>query len=66
MFVICREGHLGYYWKGDTPLFVEKEAGLFPSRRDCLDYLVNKCGLEKEQAVSSITLMQKTGNWISF
>lgn len=66
MFVICREGHLGYYLKQDIPIFLEKESAIFPSRRDCLDYLVNKCGVEKEQAVSAITLMQKSGYWISF
>lgn len=66
MFIICRKGHLGIYWEKEVPVFVEHDAGIFPSRKSCLNYLVNECGIEKEQAVSTITLMQKSKNWISF
>lgn len=65
MFIICRAGHLGLYWEGKT-LFIEKESGLFTSRKDCLRYLIEKCGLNKEDAVSAITLMQESKKWISF
>lgn len=59
MFIICRGGHLVYYWDGETPIFLEKEVGIFPSRRSCLQYLQNKCGHSKERAIHIITLMQK-------
>ena len=36
MFVICRKGHLGFWWEGDTPIFVEEGGGIFPSRSECL------------------------------
>lgn len=66
MFVICRNGHLGLFWEGEQKLFIENESCVIPSRKQCLNYLI-KCGLKKEQAVSTIALMQKkTGNWISF
>jgi len=65
MFVICRNGHLGFFWKGEQKLFIEKESCIISSRKECLHYLM-KCGLNKEDAVFAIALMQKTGNWISF
>lgn len=65
MFVICKEGHLVYFWDGKRPIFLEEEAGIFPSRRDCLEYL-QKCGHSKERAVYIITSMQsKPSTWIS-
>ena len=66
MFVICRNGHLGKCWDGNTPLFLEENSGVFPSRKQCLDYLMQKCKMKKEQAVSVILSMQKSECWISF
>ena len=40
MFVIEREGHLGFWWDGESAIFVEQNAGIFPSRSDCLEYLI--------------------------
>ena len=39
MYVISKEGHMGYWWEGNTTLFVEEDSALFPSRADCLAYL---------------------------
>ena len=39
MFVIEREGHLGFWWDGESKVFVEEKAGIFPSRSSCLEYL---------------------------
>ena len=65
MFVICRNGHLVYYWLGNTHIFLEYESGVFPSRKDCLDYLL-KQGYTKEKAVSIIQAMQKSPEtWLS-
>jgi len=65
MYVVCRKGHLVYYWDGNVHIFLEKEAGIFPSRRDCLEYL-QQCGHTKERAVEIVKVMQKTpATWIS-
>lgn len=66
MFIICREGHLGKYWNGNIPIFLEKGCGVFPSRKECLRYLMEECGVKKEQATYSIVSMQKSDNWVSF
>lgn len=57
MFVICREGHMGFCWDGETPLFVEEGAGIFPSRADCLAYLEKYH--TKEKAVDIILSLKK-------
>ena len=65
MFIICKEGHLVYYWSGNIPIFLEENSGIFPTRRDCLDYLM-KHKHSKEQAVNIIKTMQnKPDTWIS-
>lgn len=66
MFIICRDGHLGLYWDMKTSVFLEGESAILPLRKQCLEYLIMKCKMKKEDAVSAITSMQKTGNWISF
>lgn len=57
MFVIEREGHLGFWWEGDTTIFVEEGGGVFPSRASCLDYLQKFH--PKEKAVEIILSIQK-------
>ena len=57
MFVICREGHLGFWWEGDTSLFVEEKATIFPSRADCFEYLEKIHGRDK--AVDIIVSIKK-------
>ena len=39
MYVIEREGHLGFWWEGDNTVFLEEGGGVFPSRSACLEYL---------------------------
>lgn len=57
MYVIQSEGHLGFWWEGDNPVFLEKGGGVFPSRSDCLEYL--KKFHSKEEAVEIILSIQK-------
>jgi len=57
MYVIQREGHLGFWWDGDKPVFLEKGGGVFPSRSDCLKYLIKFHS--KEEAVEIILSIQK-------
>lgn len=65
MFVICRKGHLAYYWNGNSTIFIESESAILPSRRECLEYL-QKCGHTKERAVEIIKLIQgKPETWSS-
>lgn len=65
MFVICREGHLGFWWDGDTTVFVEEGGGIFPSRADCLAYLEKFH--PKEKAVEIIvSIKKKKGSILSF
>lgn len=62
MFVIEREGHLGFWWDGETPIFVEYNAGIFPSRSDCLEYLQKFHS--KEKAIEIIMSIKKNGKSI--
>lgn len=65
MFIVCRAGHLVYYWSQEIPIFLEEQSGIFSSRRDCLDYLI-KQNHTKEQAINIIKTMQNKPNiWIS-
>lgn len=65
MFVICRKGHLGFWWEGDTPIFVEEGGGIFPSRSECLEYLQKFH--DKEKAVEIImSIKKKKGSILSF
>lgn len=57
MFVIEREGHLGFWWDGDTTVFIEEGGGIFPSRSSCLEYLMKFHN--KEKAVDIIMSIQK-------
>jgi len=57
MFVIESEGHLGFWWEGDTTVFIEKGGGVFPSRSSCLEYLQKFH--TKEKAVEIILSIQK-------
>lgn len=62
MFVIERDGHLGFWWDGESPVFVEKDAGIFPSRSSCLEYLQKFHS--KERAVEIIMTIKKSGKSI--
>lgn len=65
MYVIEREGHLGFWWEGDTPVFLEKGGGVFPSRSSCLEYLQKFHS--KEKAVEIImSIKKKNGSILSF
>ncbi len=65
MFVICRNGHLGFWWEGNCPVFVEKDSGIFPSRLSCLEYLQKFHS--KEKAVEIImSIKKKNGSILSF
>lgn len=65
MFVIEREGHLGFYWDGETNVFVEEKSAIFPSRSSCLEYLEKIHG--KDRAVDIIILMKENkGKLYSF
>lgn len=66
MFIICRDAHLGFYWDMKAPVFLEEKSAIFSSRKQCLEYLITKCKMEKEQAVSAIVSIQKSGCWVSF
>lgn len=57
MFVIEREGHLGFWWEGNTTVFIEEGGGVFPSRSSCLEYLQKFHS--KERAVEIIVLLKK-------
>ncbi|WP_405291895.1 hypothetical protein [Methanobrevibacter sp.] len=59
MFVIGREGHMGFWWDGESTLFVEEGSGIFPSRSSCLEYL--KKFHTKDEAIE-IIMMIKKGN----
>lgn len=56
MFVISGEGHFGFWWEGDKPVFTEKCAGIFPSRADCLEYLEKIHG--RDRAIEIIMLLK--------
>ena len=58
MFVIGREGHMGFWWDGETTLFVEENAGIFPSRSSRLQYLQKFHS--KERAAEIIMLIKKS------
>lgn len=62
MFVIEREGHLGFWWDGESAVFVEQNAGIFPSRSDCLEYLQKFHS--KEKAIEIIMSIKKNGKSI--
>jgi hypothetical protein len=65
MFVIEREGHMGFYWDGERKIFLEKETVIFPSRSSCLEYLEKIHGREK--AVDLIvTMKENKGKLYSF
>ena len=59
MFVIEREGHLGFWWDGETPIFVEADAGIFPSRLACLEYL--KKFHSEDRAIEIVIMLKKNG-----
>ncbi len=58
MYVIEREGHLGFWWNGENPVFIEKGGGIFPSRSDCMEYLQKFHS--KERAVEIIMAIKKS------
>jgi len=67
MYIISRNGHLGLFVENIMTLFVEHETALFNSRKNCLNYLTDKCKLSKDQAVHAITAMHNNkGCWVSF
>lgn len=59
MFVIEREGHLGFWWDGNTTMFVEEGGGIFPSRSSCLEYLKK---FHSEDRAIEIIMTIKKGN----
>lgn len=58
MFVIERDGHLGFWWDGESTIFVENDAGIFPSRSSCLEYLQKFHS--REEAIEIIMLIKKS------
>ena len=58
MFVIEREGHLGFWWDGESNVFVEEKAGIFPSRSSCLEYL--KKFHSEDRAIEIVVLIKKS------
>lgn len=58
MYVIQGEGHMGFWWEGETTVFLEKGGGVFPSRSACLKYLEKIHG--KEKAVDIIVAIKKS------
>ena len=58
MFVIEREGHLGFWWDGESTVFVEKKAGIFPSRSSCLEYL--KKFHSEDRAIEIVLMIKKS------
>ena len=65
MYVIEREGHLGFWWEGETTVFIEEGGGVFPSRSSCLEYLQKFH--PKEKAVEIIiSIKKKNGSILSF
>ena len=65
MFVIGCEGHMGFWWDGESTLFVEEGSGIFPSRSSCLEYL--KKFHKKDEAIEIIMLIKKKkGSILSF
>lgn len=59
MFVIEHEGHLGFWWNGEKPIFVEADAGIFPSRSTCLEYL--KKFHSEDRAIEIVMMLKKNG-----
>lgn len=57
MYVIEREGHLGFWWDGENPVFIEKGGAIFSSRSACLEYL--KKFYSKDKAVEIIMMIKK-------
>lgn len=57
MYIIEREGHLGFYWDGESTVFVDEKAGIFTSRSDCLKYLQKFH--PKEKAIEIIMMLKK-------
>lgn len=65
MYVIERDGHLGFWWEGETTVFIEEGGGVFPSRSSCLEYLQKFHS--KEKAVEIIlSIKKKNGSILSF
>ena len=58
MFVIERDGHLGFWWDGNSPVFIEQDSGIFPSRSACLEYLQKFHS--KERAIEIIMTIKKS------
>ena len=58
MFVISREGHLGFWWDGENSVFIEEDSGIFTSRADCLEYLQNFH--TKERAIEIIMMLKNS------
>lgn len=62
MYVIEGKGHLGFYWDGESTIFIEHDSGIFPSRSSCLEYLQQFHS--KEKAVEIIMEIKKHGKTI--
>lgn len=59
MFVIEREGHLGFWWDGEKEIFLEDKSWVFPSRSSCLEYLQKFHSMKN---AVDIIMMIKKGN----
>lgn len=65
MYVIMREGHMGFWWDGISVIFLEDSCGIFPSRSACLSYL--KGHHSEDRAVEIIMNIKRgAGTIISF
>ena len=62
MYVIGREGHIGFWWDGESTIFIEHDSGIFPSRSSCLEYLQKFH--DKEKAIEIIMEIKKHGKTI--
>ena len=60
--MIEREGCIGFWWDDESTVFIEQNAGIFPSRSDCLEYLQKF--YSKEKAIEIIMSIKKNGKSI--
>lgn len=59
MFVIGRDGHMGFCWDGETDVFIEEHSAIFTSRSSCLEYL--KKFHSEDRAIEIVMMLKKNG-----
>lgn len=64
MYIICKNGHLVYFWTGKR-IFLPEESCICESRKICMEYLI-KCGHSENRAIEIIQSMRMSpARWIS-